>query len=541
MKSAFIILYHSKLYLYLFIGIFYFQTINSKLLNCYDDDLVEQSKKIVTNKNIENKNIETANIFANPKDVTLSLEEIVKLVVEENRDLKNAYLNRLSSLHDLRLTENVFESKFNIDGSSTYQFVEQNEFKSGINDSSLGQITTGASISKKLLSGADVSIGLENSYWDVNNVFGVLANDRWNQSFVTKIFQPLLKNGGFKFNKSTIKIGRALDKSNYFKFKDTYINTVTDAIIAYRQLLQTYENMQIALETLNRTIKQQEIVKKTISSGRSAKLDIVQIEAEVEQNKLELSQAKNNFYITQLELNKLLDVDKNYRILPIVELNVKKVDHNNYKAYALALNNRPDYNSALLNVEIAEQSLLRAKNNRQVELNLEGSFRKTFNDSLILSPQLLVEGEPNEEWQAGVTFRYTFNDKERQSRYYKSKYSLRTVNNDLSNVLQDIKTDIEIRIIDIDSKYQSYLIAKKSRELNKKKLDIEIHKMETGRSSVFQLISFENDLSDSQIDEINAAISYLNALTLYDKITGTTLEKWGIEFTKYSTEFKDRK
>ena len=49
-----------------------------------------------------------------------------------------------------------------------------------------------------------------------------------------------------------------------------------------------------------------------------------------------------------------------------------------------------------------------------------------------------------------------------------------------------------------------------------------------GRSSNFQVLSFENDLRNAENARLNALISYLNAQAELDQTLGTTLESWDI-------------
>jgi len=57
-----------------------------------------------------------------------------------------------------------------------------------------------------------------------------------------------------------------------------------------------------------------------------------------------------------------------------------------------------------------------------------------------------------------------------------------------------------------------------------------------GRTTNFQLVTFQNDLVNAQNNELNAKIAYLNALSGLDQIIGTTLDTWKIEFKTERTD-----
>ena len=60
------------------------------------------------------------------------------------------------------------------------------------------------------------------------------------------------------------------------------------------------------------------------------------------------------------------------------------------------------------------------------------------------------------------------------------------------------------------------------------KLEVEKLKLDMGRTSNFELISFQNDLDTARNKEFKAEIAYLNLLTLLDQVLGATLDSWHV-------------
>ncbi len=56
----------------------------------------------------------------------------------------------------------------------------------------------------------------------------------------------------------------------------------------------------------------------------------------------------------------------------------------------------------------------------------------------------------------------------------------------------------------------------------------EQEKLQTGRSSNFQVLSFETDLRNAENARLNTFIQYLNSQAELDQALGTTLESWEI-------------
>jgi len=62
--------------------------------------------------------------------------------------------------------------------------------------------------------------------------------------------------------------------------------------------------------------------------------------------------------------------------------------------------------------------------------------------------------------------------------------------------------------------------------------------MKVGRSSLFQLLSFQDSLVSARNTELSSFINYLNALTTLDQKLGTTLKTWNIDVKKDDDEVK---
>jgi outer membrane protein TolC len=92
-----------------------------------------------------------------------------------------------------------------------------------------------------------------------------------------------------------------------------------------------------------------------------------------------------------------------------------------------------------------------------------------------------------------------------------------------------IETSVRNAVRNAEVSYRQLELARQARELSRQKLEIEQEKLKTGRSTNFQLVNFQNDLTSSEINELSAMIRYLNALTDLDLTLGTTLVTWGVE------------
>lgn len=176
------------------------------------------------------------------RDVALTLSDVVILALENNRPLKNAYLERIAQRQDLAVAEDKFVPNFTPDVSISIA-----RFRSD------GTITTtdigiGATVSVTIPTGGELRFR-----WDTTSQtsdfddFGIDAiaidNDTFGQNLQLSFQQPLLRGAGININRASINIARLTEQGNILALKSTLIETITEAIFAYRDLLRSQERL----------------------------------------------------------------------------------------------------------------------------------------------------------------------------------------------------------------------------------------------------------------------------------------------------------
>lgn len=96
----------------------------------------------------------------------------------------------------------------------------------------------------------------------------------------------------------------------------------------------------------------------------------------------------------------------------------------------------------------------------------------------------------------------------------------------------DIEIEVQNAIREVGMKYKALELAREARKLSEQKLEIENVKLKLGRTTNFQLVSFQNDLKSRQDSELAALTAYLGAIDTLDSKLGVTLNRWGIAIRK---------
>jgi outer membrane protein TolC len=438
--------------------------------------------------------------------VEISLSDAIYLGIRDNYTVRGAYLQRIADKFDLKVSEDKFTPQLALNSAYTRQRA------AGIISSNA---SFGPSITWNTPSGAQVAFSASTAM--SNTQGGAKGTDT---GWTATVVQPLLRGGGSEVATASVRIAELSERRNKLTLKLTVEATVTTIIAAYRQLLQTREQLAIARTALGRAKDLVGINRSLIAAGRMAALDIVQTEADVANQELTVSQAADAVDVARLQLLVLLALDARSAVTPVDPLETKKLSVNVDRLLDIAFDNQEAYLQQLLAVEIDKINLMLAKNNRLWELDIVASASQ--------GPGLPLPLPRQPDLSGGLQLTIPINDLTRPQGEVDTKVALDKDQLQLRQLHDQIEQLVRNDAREVVTQWDQLALAGRARELAQKQLDIEHDKLRAGRSSNFETLTYENQLESAQTNELAAKIAYLNALTTLDQQVGTTLDTWKI-------------
>ncbi|MDA8161770.1 MAG: TolC family protein, partial [Desulfobacteraceae bacterium] len=307
----------------------------------------------------------------------------------------------------------------------------------------------------------------------------------WNVSLI----QPLLKGGGFDVAMASVRTARITEQMNILSLKSTLIGTLTSVIVAYRNYVQAIKSLEIAKQSLERSKDLLAINHELIAAGRMAASEIVQSEADVASREFSLLSSENAVDTARLALTKAMDIDidKHTMITPLLETDIPPLPYSYEQAVKLAFENRPDYQRSLLDYELAKINLVTAKNSTLWDLSLTGGYAQNYTRS---GPSGGNTSLGN--WNAGLKLTVPIGDLSIRQGYIAAEINIRKIENDLAQQRRNIEIEVHDAVCDAEMKLRQIKLAKQLRILSEKKVEIETEKLRVGRSTNFQLVSYQN-------------------------------------------------
>jgi outer membrane protein TolC len=449
------------------------------------------------------------------KVIPLTLSDAIFLGVRNNRNIRSAYIQRISQKFDLK----VAESKFNPIGSIT-STAEIGRFQ-GLNAFS---VTTSPAISLQTTTGSQFAFS-----WNGTATPFPKNNSGESSNLNLQFIQPLLRGSGTDVNLASVRIARLAETNNRLALKSTVMSTVTQIINAYRAFTSSDEQLQISRQSL---IRSKDVVNTShtlIDSGRMAEQDIVQAEADEANQEVSVFSSESTLDAARLALLALLALDARTKISAVEKPTAEATELNVDRLLGVAYTNRPDYLGQLIAIEQAKLGVLVAKNNQLWDLSLVGSA--TWGQSQANSPGVSTITGSTRSAYGGFQLTIPINDPSFEQNKIHATTQAQVAQIQTEELKQQIETQVRNSVTSVETAWKQVITSQRAAQLSWHAVEIEREKLQIGRSSNFQVLALETQLRATEVQRINSVINYLNFLTSLDQTLGTTLDTWHIEIS----------
>ena len=449
-------------------------------------------------------------------EIPLTLPGAVAVALRDNLSLQSVYLDRIVQRLALEVAEEEFTPRLDIGADA--------EFLRGQDGPQSNAAGASSAVSVNLPTGGSLAF-----VWDAASFEAPDADRAFSSGTGLVLTQPLLRGAGTGIAWAPVQRARIGERINVLSLKDTVIGTVTAVISAYRNYQQAIRQVAIARRGLEELRNQLEVNRLLIESGRLAPLENVQTEQRIASQELNIIRAEGDAEEARIALSEILDLGVETRIAPTEPLEPRQVDVELDRAYDVAFDSRADWQTSLLRLRLVDISLMIARNSRLPQLDVElGVGRRSAAESDLGSALSgTVDGRP--EWSARVSFSVpTIGTQELELAETAARVDRRKAEISKRQLEAQIRGEVRNAVREVELSWRRLELARRARELAERQLAIEKEKLQAGRTSNFQILSFDQTLVDAENAELDAIISYENALTNLDQVLGTTLETWQI-------------
>jgi outer membrane protein TolC len=446
--------------------------------------------------------LEQALAIARRRDIGLQLQELLAEV------RRHEYEGAFGTL-DPVITSTAAYADSEVEAQSAFQVasvIEQEDW------------SVDTSLIYPLSTGGDLTLSYLLAETESNNEL-VQASDTATTDIVSLNFrQPLLRGAGRRYTLSEEREAGLFYRQELAGIRLAELDLEQSVADAYWDLVAARAQLEVALESLALSEAQLDQNQRRLEAGVGTGVEVLQSEADLATRREDLIEremaVKDAADVLKLRLFPGTDVAYwSAEIEPLTELPAIRVDDvpSWQTAIAVALGNRPDLAQQRFAIEAAEEQLLRATSEQRAQLDFNvGSASRGFDRSRENAFEDALGWEfPTHT--AAVTFSYPIGNRAAESAERAARAELRR-----ARLAHD---DLESRIVsEVRSSHRRVLYqaeavvaAESSTALARRQLEAEEARFREGLATNFQVLEFQEDLTQAQFALVQARTGFAKA------------------------------
>jgi len=341
--------------------------------------------------------------------------------------------------------------------------------------------------------------------------------------------QPVLKNFWIDSTRLTIAINKRNLKISELDLRFQIMNTVTAVEQAYYNLIFALENVKVQEKALELAERLQAENKKKVEIGALAPLDEKQAEAQVAQSRADLLAARNTLAIQQNVLKNLLTDDykaiHDTELIPAESLVAVPQSFNLQESWEKGLSSRPDLLQQRLTLEKQGYIVRFQRNQLFPQLDLVGTYG--FNASAKEYSGTFDQFRRGDSpfYSAGAQVSVPLGNTAARNNYQSAKATKEQIALQLRQLEQNVMVQIDNALKQAQSDFERVGATHQASLYQEAALDAEQKKLENGKSTSFQVLIIQRDLTNARSQEIRALADYNNSLAQLALSEGTTLQR----------------
>jgi outer membrane protein TolC len=485
----------------------------------------------------------------------MSLLEVLKELLLQNPLLARERL----VIRQAQASLQIARGAFGLDLDLNLQFNEHNlsggyqSYSSG--DSVLAelfrqswQVQSYVQLSKKFELGTNVSLRLEQIWLSQNNVYDFLDQTKqqqqtWNESLTPvlslSLKQPLLRGAWLSVNLAPI-----WQAEEQTRMANTQVNLLASQYVAqviylYWDLYYLYRKLAIQRSNLDLAQQQLRDTQTLIQTGKISPLEEYQVQQVVASRQADILSTQDQIQELQSRLSTFL---YSQRLLQIIPSDRPQQLHDlPTSTDFLVWSREQNFELAVAQhqLKIANWSTLIAKNNTLPRLDLQTGFAfagaghlssrvPQITDSPFGRGYATLFDPRTHSFYIGLQLQIPLDN--RQLRYALERSQLDSQR--IEYLIEHLRIQLRDQINQLHSKAlrhrKSIPITEVSEQWARKKLEAEQTKYGLGRSTIFNILQYQQDLAVAQIAVIATYVEYQKTVTALYERSGTLLKRYDI-------------
>jgi len=464
----------------------------------------------------------------------LTLDDAIRLALANNQSIKVDAFSHAAAKADLLAAYGAFDPALSFQRSYSQSY-----------SASYSSTVTGLIVPASTFSQVDnYSLGLVGLMpWGLQySIGGTSSNQRGSYSplqneFLTfggvQVTQPLLRS--FGFSGSQANLGLRVTKANRtisdWQYRQTVIDAITNVAVAYSNLAAADASLRTAQRSWDLAAGLVAENQKRFKVGSMSENDVTSARAKaafLEQGIIFATQGVRN---ADNQLRMLLGEKAFSNDGPLLAIDTPppldltlRVAEDLKRSYEL----RPDFQQARFGVDKSRFNSAYARNQLLPQVDFVGSYGYTGLDQTLAGSRRAMADEDHRAFSAGVNVSIPLTFAQGRGNARAARLRLRHDQQNLELLKESIALSVTQAAGQVETTRKSVEAAKVALDLAQRTADDELKKLRAGASKTFFVLQEQEMLAQAETSYYQALADQRNAVALYVREIGTTLERYHI-------------
>lgn len=353
-------------------------------------------------------------------------------------------------------------------------------------------------------------------------------NERYTTDASLGIVQPLLQGAGPNANLAQLRIARNNVLVSEWQLRQRIMDVITDTVSTYNDLQLSIENLKVATGFRDLALQLVNDNTKRVDIGVMSPLNITTARAEAAAREEAVIVAArrikdNENFLKQLitrDLEGLLDIRLEIEPPPTPGFTA-----NVRAGIEEALQLRPDYRQAMLEIERRNITLSFTKNSALPRFDLSASLRFLGIDNDLGTSASRVPKRDQSAWSVGAIFSVPIPNRDGRGSVAAAQLSAAQSLINLQKLEQQVVVDVDNANGAVITARQRIESTEEARKLAKESLEAGEERLRAGTGTTFEVLELQRKLAEAEAAELRARSDFNKAVSEYHRQIGTTLRE----------------
>lgn len=345
--------------------------------------------------------------------------------------------------------------------------------------------------------------------------------------------QPLLKNFWIDSTRLSIQLDKNRVKRSEQDVRNQVITTASTVARAYYDLIAAIENVKVQQAAVGLAERLLAENKKRVEVGALAPLDVQDAQAQLATSQAALIAAQGTQGDAQNRIRAIINDDfvswDKAEIVPTESLTAIPEAFDKRDSWSKCLSFRPDVIQAKLDLESQKIQIKYSRNQMFPELDLVGTYALNGSSPFITSSLGQIQDFKYPSYSYGIRLSMPLGNINAREGLKQAKLTLDQLLIQYKRIEQTAIANVDIDVRAAKTALERVDATKQARVFSEASLDAEQKKLENGKSTSYQVLQKQRDLTQARSTEIQALTDYNKSLYTLLQDEGYTMEKMGIK------------